>query len=202
MEPFQKSAKDAESTPELIVPGFYKDERSGILLWEKMSKALSIDCSVNTVGFATLQISYDEQEKQKAFDWQYGMWRLEGDSLLARCLDLCMYVQQSGNADFSHLIIEWPMFYESTKGQIAAEQSYTINLAAIGAYLAGFFHTPLERVKLVTAPQWKGNASKDVTARRFFRRFGVNHLHVDHNAIDACMMLLADAEKNGWLMPI
>jgi len=167
-----------------------------------MSKALSIDCSVNTVGFATLQISYDEQEKQKAFDWTYGMWKLEGLSLLERCRDLCHYIQQTDNADFTDLLIEWPMFYESTKGQIAAEQSYTINLAAVGAYLAGFFHTPVNRVRLITAPQWKGNASKEVTARRFFRKFDINHMHVDHNAVDACMMLLATAEKEGWLMPL
>lgn len=167
-----------------------------------MSKALSLDCSVNNVGFATLQITYDETEQQKAFDWEFGVWNLEGESLLDRCLDLCRYIQQTNNDDFSHLLIEWPMFYESTKGQIAATQSYTINLAAVGAYVAGFFHTPLDRIKLITAPQWKGNASKAVTARRFFRRFNINSLHVDHNAVDACMMLLAEAEKKGWLMPL
>lgn len=165
-----------------------------------MPKALSIDSSVNTVGFATLQIAIEED--QKAFYWEYGTWNLEGDDLLGRCRDLCHYVQQSGHDNFDHLIIEWPMFYESTKGQIAAQQSYTINLAAVGAYLAGFFHTPLEKVTLVTAPQWKGNATKDVTARRFFRQFGDNHLQVDHNAVDAVMMLLAHAEKKGWLQPL
>ena len=167
-----------------------------------MSKALSLDCSINDVGFATLQISYDEQEKQKAFDWSYGVWHLEGDSILQRCRDLCHYIQQTQNDDFTDLLIEWPMFYESTKGQIAAQQSYTINLACVGAYVAGFFALPVDRIRLITAPQWKGNASKAVTARRFFRRFDVNSLHVDHNAVDACMMLLAEAEKDGWLMPI
>lgn len=165
-----------------------------------MPKALSIDSSVNNVGFATLQICIEDG--QKAFYWQWGMWELDGSNLLHRCRDLCHCVQMTGNADFQELIIEWPMFYESTKGQIAAQESYTINLAAIGAYLAGFFHTPIERIDLVTAPQWKGNASKDVTKRRFFRQFGVNHLQLDHNAVDAVMMLLAKAQKLGWLQPL
>lgn len=202
MEPTPKSVTPAEPTPEPTVPGFYRDERSGIQLWKPMSKALSLDCSVNNVGFATLQISYDEEQQQKAFDWEFGVWNLEGEGLLDRCLDLCHYIQQTNNADFTDLLIEWPMFYESTKGQIAAQQSYTINLAAVGAFVIGFFHAPLDRVRLITAPQWKGNASKAVTARRFFRRFNINSLHVDHNAVDACMMLLAEAEKKGWLMPL
>ena len=186
----------------LIGRGFYKDERNGLWMWQKMSKALALDCSVNTVGFATLQIQYDEEDDNKAFHWTWGMWELEGYNLLSRCRDLCNYIQQTGNDDFVELIIEWPMFYTSERGQIAASQNYTINLAAIGAYVAGFFHLPVDKITLITAPQWKGQASKNVTARRFFRQFNLEAAQIDHNAIDATMMLLAHAEKQQWLLPL
>ena len=127
------------------------------------------------------------------------MWKLEGYNLLQRCADLRAYIQQTDNADFTDLILEWPTFYQSEKGEVAAKQSDTINLAAVAMYIAGFFHLDVTKIDLVTAPQWKGQAQKRVTARRFFQHFGVDALHVDHNAIDATMLLLARAKKHGWV---
>lgn len=157
-------------------------------------KVLSLDPSINFVGFATLQM-FDDGEQ----NWNWGMWELSGDNLLQRCADLRAYIQQSGNDDFTDLILEWPTFYGSQKGEIAAKQNYTINLAAIAMYTAGFFHLDVSRIELVTAPQWKGQADKRITARRFFEHFGENALHVDHNAVDATMLLLARAKKRGWI---
>lgn len=154
---------------------------------EERIKILSLDVSVVTVGFATLQLP-DQA-------WNWGSWKLEGYNFLQRCDDLRAYIQQSENADFTDLIIEWPTYYGSEKGQIAAKQNYTINLAGIAMYVAGFFHVPVDRVELVTAPQWKGTADKRITARRFFRNFGEDALQVDNHAVDAVMMLLARAKK-------
>src|SRR5580765_1051497 len=83
-------------------------------------KVLSIDPSVNTVGFATLQL-FDNDEQI----WSWGMWKLEGYNLLQRCADLRAYIQQTDNADFTDLILEWPTFYQSEKGEVAAKQSDT-----------------------------------------------------------------------------
>lgn len=157
---------------------------------QMVRKLLALDPSVNNVGFATLQI-FDNGQQQ----WTWGTWNLEGYNLLQRCADLCAYIQQSGNADFTDLILEWPTFYASEKGEVAAKQDYTINLAAIAMYCAGFFHLPVDRIELVTAPQWKGQADKRITARRFFKNFGYDALVVDHNTIDATMLLLARAKK-------
>lgn len=161
---------------------------------QRIRKALSIDPSINTVGFATLQI-FDNSEQE----WTWGMWELEGDNLLQRCADLPAYIQGSGNDDFTDLILEWPTYYGSQKGEIAAKQDYTINLAAVAMYTAGFFHLPVSQIELVTAPQWKGQAEKKITGRRFFKHFGVDSLQVDHNAVDATMLLLARAKKRGWI---
>lgn len=157
-------------------------------------KLLSLDPSVNQVGFATLQFSPEGEQM-----WTWGSWTLSGYNLLERCSDLCAYVQQSGNADFTDLILEWPTYYASDTGQIAAKMNYTINLAAIAMYVAGFFHTPVSRIDLVTAPQWKGQANKRITARRFFRNFGEEALQVDQHAVDAVMLLLARAKKRQLL---
>jgi hypothetical protein len=157
-------------------------------------KILALDPSVNQVGFATLQIS-PEGEQQ----WNWGSWTLDGYNLLQRCADLRAYIQQSGNDDFTHLILEWPTFYGSEKGQIAAKQNYTINLAAVAMYIAGFFRLDPDNIELVTAPQWKGSADKRITARRFFRVFGEDALQVDNHAVDAVMLLLARARKRRFI---
>ncbi len=157
-------------------------------------KILSLDLSVNQVGFATLQISPEGDQQ-----WNWGSWELSGYNFLQRCDDLRAYIQQSENADFTHLILEWPTFYGSEKGQIAAKQNYTINLAGIAMYIAGFFHLHIDNIELVTAPQWKGSADKRITARRFFRVFGEDALQVDNHAVDAVMMLLARAKKRRFI---
>jgi hypothetical protein len=149
---------------------------------------------VNTVGFATLQI-FDNGEQE----WAWGMFALEGYNLLQRCADLRAYIQQSGNDDFTDLICEWPTFYDSEEGNVAAKQNFTINLAAVASYIAGFFRLDTNRINLVTAPQWKGQAKKRMTARRFFNHFGIDAFKLDHNAVDATMLLLSQAKKNGWI---
>lgn len=169
-------------------------ELGGFSAPQQVRKALSLDPSVNNVGFATLQI-FDNGEQK----WTWGTWELSGYNLLERCSDLRAYIQQSGNDDFTDLILEWPTFYQSEKGELAAKQNYTINLAAIAMYIAGFFHLDVSRIELVTAPQWKGQADKRITARRFFAHFGENAIHKDHNTIDAVMLLLARAKKRGWI---
>lgn len=170
-----------------------------------MLKVLAIDPSVNDVGWGYMERSPTLYETETSglieyeWSWNWGVFHLEGWNLLQRCKDLVHRVHETGLTEFTHLIIEWPTFYESTKGQIAAASGYTIDLAAIGMYFAGWFHLETENIELVTAPEWKGNASKEVTQHRFFKQFGIDPRKEDHNAIDAVMMLLARARKKGWL---
>lgn len=170
------------------------------MLQNSILRVLAIDPSINNVGWAYLEITRNEAG-EKEMGWNWGVFNLDGWNLLQRCKDLVHYVDQQNLNEFDYLLIEWPMFYSSEKGQVAATESYTINLAAIGAYLAGWYHIPTENVELITAPQWKGNQTKAITARRFMKQFGCDPLKEDHNAIDATMMLLAHAQKAGWLMP-
>ena len=159
-------------------------------------KILSLDPSVNHVGWATLEIEKGESIESGSWDW--GCWELDGFNFNMRCQDLRDRIIEEGVGDFDTLVVEWPAFYDSMKGKVAAKQGHTLNLAGICMYVVGWFHMDCSQVHLVTAPQWKGNTPKQVTAKRFFDAFGVNHLKESEHAIDATMMLLAYGKKQSW----
>jgi hypothetical protein len=88
------------------------------------------------------------------------------------------------------LVLEWPAFFGSARGQVAAQQGHTINLAAVDGYIAGFFRVPPKDFHLVTANQWKGNLPKEITRKRFFHALGQKQIFkINHNAVDAVMLL-------------
>lgn len=72
----------------------------------------------------------------------------------------------------THFASEWPTFFNSTKGYIAATQNYTVGLASMVGYLAGQFNFKSEHITLWTPLQWKGSVPKHVTANRFIQAFG------------------------------
>lgn len=72
----------------------------------------------------------------------------------------------------THFASEWPTFYASTKGKIAASCGYTIDLAGMVAYLAGRFGLPPDFITLWKPEQWKGSVPKHVTKAKFIRLFG------------------------------
>lgn len=161
-------------------------------------KILAIDPSVmNRAGYATLKIEWAngdyktpaaQRGKIITEEWDWGAWEISGMNFKMRCADLRDYIAHD-IGEFDMLVLEWPCFYSGQKGRVAAQQGYTINLAGIAMYIAGWFHIPHQMFFLYTAPDWKGTVKKAVTARRFFKLFGLNETEVDHNAIDATMML-------------
>lgn len=165
----------------------------------KPMKILALDPSVmNRCGWATCDLEWGPDGKLTKELWNWGFWEISGMNFQMRCNDLKDYIEQSPEVqEFTHLVCEWPTFYDSAKGQIAAQQGYTINLAGIAMFIAGWFHVTHQRLCLYTAPDWKGTVKKAVTARRFFKLFGLDEMKVDHNAIDACMMLVYHCKKTG-----
>lgn len=153
-----------------------------------MSRKLSLDPSVNTVGWCVR----DDTNGEESWDW--GMWELSGLNFKMRCWDLVGYIEEVIGS-FDQLLIEWPTYYDSEKGKVAGRQNYTINLAGLGMFVAGHFRVASKNLFLYTAPEWKGNVAKQVTARRFYKLFDVNVNTVDHNAIDATMMLVEHERK-------
>jgi len=144
-------------------------------------KLLSLDVSVNNVGWAT----YDTETKK----WAWGCWTLCGYNYSMKLTDLKDRIIEEGHKDVDHLIVEWPMFYQSTKGMIAAHNNYTIDLAGVCMYIAGWLQLDHRHFHLITASKWKGQVPKAITARKFFRHFGISVGKVVEHAIDATMML-------------
>lgn len=164
----------------------------------KKMRILSIDPSVaNRAGWACVYLAWDAAGKLLWDKWDFGSFELNGTNFQMRCSDLKDHIMHLG-FDFDTLVIEWPTYYSGEKGQIAAQQGYTINLAGIAMYIAGYFQVDFRRLHLYTAPDWKGTVRKAITARRFFRMFGMSEMKVDHDTIDAVMMLVWHCKKKGY----
>lgn len=168
-------------------------------------KMLALDPSVmNRCGWAAVTLKWENSEdlplhkrgKLIQEDWDFGSFEISGMNFQMRCSDLKDYIIQLG-FEFDTLVIEWPAFYTGDKGAVAAQQGYTINLAGIAMYIAGFFQIDFRRLFLYTAPTWKGTIKKAITARRFFKLFDVRDVDVDHDQVDAAMMLVYHLKKQG-----
>lgn len=147
-------------------------------------RILTIDPSVNNVGFCL----FDSSKRKLKNQWQWGAFALEGTNYAMRMVDLYeLLLEKFGIPD--HLVTEWPSFFSSAKGHIAAHQNYTIDLAGICGYIAGRMGFNHRQWTMVTATQWKGSVSKDITARKFFRVFGKETRLISEHAIDATMMM-------------
>lgn len=168
-------------------------------------KILALDPSVmNRCGWAVADLAWEKEDTVPLArrgnlikeTWDWGFWEINGMNFQMRCADLRDHISHMG-FDFDQLVCEWPTFYDSTKGQVAAQQGYTVNLAGIAMYIAGWFQVRHQNLFLYTAPDWKGTVKKAVTQHRFYKLFGINSMTVDHNAVDATMMLVYHCRKIG-----
>jgi hypothetical protein len=152
---------------------------------------LSIDPSVaNRTGWATYAT------EAGTFNWGY--WTLDGMNFKVRCRDLIHRMNDEHGIDgWEELVAEWPMYYNNESGRIAAQQGYTINLAGLIMHTVGWFQLPAAKVHLYTAPQWKGSVPKQVTQRRFFKMFDIDPRSLEHDTIDAIMMLVYHLKEKG-----
>lgn len=147
-------------------------------------RILMIDPSKNNVGWATLNTGCKKRERA----WKWGTWHPQGHNLQMRMVDLAQTIEAE-IPEFDFLITEKPMFFSSERGQVAAHQNYTIDLAAISYFIAGWFKMDHRRHFPITANQWKGQVTKEITARRFFAAFPkIEKGSLSEHAIDAVML--------------
>lgn len=149
-------------------------------------RIVAIDPSVNNVGWAI----FDSEKKSKdgRAAWSWGKWSLEGDNYQMRLVDIVDRMSEV-IGELHILITEWPMFFSSQAGQVAAHNNYTINLAGMCGYIAGRYNLNHRQWITVTANTWKGTVSKGVTARKFFRYFKRDTNRFSDHEIDAVMIL-------------
>jgi hypothetical protein len=150
---------------------------------------LSIDPSVNNVGWCLL----NTEGKTIRERWRTGLIKPEGINYAMRCVSLLQELQvilQGLETKVHHLVTEWPTFFDSSVGHMAARQNYTVNLAGICGFMAGSLRMDHRSWHMVTATEWKGSVAKNVTQRKMFRHFGKKFLgKISEHEIDATMLL-------------
>lgn len=144
---------------------------------------LFLDPSVNNVGWGTL----DTTKKKKKNAWKWGLWKIEGVNYQMKLLDLIQCIQME-IGHFDCLISEWPAFFDNERGQVASRQNYTIDLAGVCMYVAGWFHMDHRNHFPLTASSWKGMVQKHVTSVKFLRTFNIRPDKISEHAIDAVML--------------
>lgn len=163
-------------------------------------KIVAIDPSVHNVGWAMIEgLTHDENgwHSEDAV-WTFGNWIISSNSFTFKLKEIVEWIIldcDGLDSDKDWLVAEWPAYFEGMKGNIAAKAGHTINLAAIDTYIAGYFRLEWKNIHLITAVDWKGSVSKEITKMRFFKHMGITPFKVDHNAIDAVMMLLTFCKR-------
>ena len=153
-------------------------------------KILAIDPSVNNVGVAFYDTE-TEQLKTTCFHPK----RNKDTTVLAVAKQIVSHLHLNGNGrgQVDAIVIEQPNWQGSTKGLIAMQQGYTLDLAFLVGYLSSWLWCPL--TFLPTPMQWKGTVPKAATKKRVERRFG--ELQVSEHEYDAIGMImwLLDSDK-------
>lgn len=156
-----------------------------------MQYLIAIDPSINNLGFADLQI--DDKGKPT---WFTELLNPEG-SLQRRVKYICHHyilkrIRKIGNHPHN-LIMEMPTFMTGSKGLIAAQKGYTIDLAYIIGAIQGMLDLSPLNVFLYTPQQWKGQKPKSATKAQHKRIFGFDLPSQDE--CDAKMMLYFHCKK-------
>ncbi len=164
-------------------------------------KIVSLDPSINETGWACLKGMERKDDRvwdDTNSDWSWGVFKLKGISLSYKLKELVEYMimEFDGLDEEDWLVVEWPQYFNQPRGQVSIMQGHLFNLAAIDTYVAGYFRLPPQNWFPITAPNWKGSVSKEITRRRFFKAMGLPQIYkVNHNAVDAVMMLLEFARR-------
>lgn len=168
-------------------------------------KIFSLDPSINDVGWAVIEKLYRDKDdviRAEKAEWRYGNWKLSGHSFSAKLQEIAEYIIMEVDGlnedEGDWVLLEWPAYFGSQKGQVSAQMGHTLNLAGIDGYVAGYFRLPWQSLHFITANQWKGSVSKNITWMRFCRVMGTKQIYkVNHNAVDAVMMLLEFCKRRG-----
>lgn len=135
---------------------------------------------------------------ERSSKWSWGYFDMGALGLIARLREIVQFIGMIYPDGHDIFIGEYPTFYNVERGHIAAIRGDTTNLAAINGYVAGHFRLPPNQIHFITATKWKGSVSKEITRQRFFKSFGIaKHYKIDHNAVDAAMMLLTWCQRTG-----
>lgn len=154
---------------------------------------LSVDPSVNHVGFAILQLDTKE--------WEWDVVETDkSESLPQKCLSIAERLKRAiAGRKLVQLVMEYPAFFTGTKGAIAAQKGYTIDLAFTLGFYFGTFQLDQFSVFNYKPMEWKGQKPKKAIEAWFLRTFGTEHRGTSDHAYEAAMMLYWHAETKRLL---
>lgn len=145
---------------------------------------LSVDPSVNNLGVAL----YDPDAQN--FEWALimptGSFLTDRINSIHTELSRWLRYRNTSFDGIYELVCEFPMFFNSEKGAVAATMGFTHPLAAICGYLAGV--CKFAKVRFYTPIQWKGNLTKAAIQFRFEQLFPNTLLPSEHEQ-EAVVML-------------
>lgn len=143
-------------------------------------RILAIDPSVNHVGWAI----HDTTTRQ----WEGGsIDLLKGGNIHLKCREICIHLNRF--KPFDQFVYEKPTFMASTKGRIAAQKGYTMDLAFICGFVAASFGIDPFDIFGYTPMKWKGNVPKRATEAKYYRHFERELPPPSEHQIDATMLL-------------
>lgn len=176
---------------------------------------LALDPSVRSMGWATVNLN--EAMGNDYYDIKNnGLWNYElitmhpTKSIQYRWEQAFLQLEESLALEGivpTHFASEWPTFFNSMRGKIAAQENHTLNLSSMVGYLAGKLNFKNEHIVLWTPMQWKGTTPKNVTRNQFVHYFGEGAKRLARTAsddvIDAIMiarywLTIYDRKKFYW----
>lgn len=145
-------------------------------------KILAIDPSVNNIGIAI----YDTRTKKL----QTYTLHPNSTSLIGKCIQAMVYCRLRMDGQIiDRLVAEYPTFQGSTKGKIAAQRGYTLDLAFIVGYISASIGLLSKDIHLPTPMQWKGTMPKEAVGHRFQKVYGIDYKSVTDHEFEAAMMI-------------
>ena len=139
-----------------------------------------------------LQIDDDDNRH-----WKWGLIRPQGFNYIGKLYDIAEMLSLYLEEQPTEFVVEWPQFFNSAKGATAAVQGDTILLAGVCSFLMGYFK--IRDSTLRTAVEWKGSVPKQITMRRFLKHFDQKWHQLNHNVVDAIMILHDHCTRKGYI---
>lgn len=150
---------------------------------------LAIDPSVNNVGLAVYDTTTNKLKTRLLHPSRDFKGAAESQSMLHLSISVLrtILIEFLQGRKIDKLVIEYPNWQGSTKGLIAMQKGYTLDLAFLGGVLASGFNLACANVYTPTPLGWKGNAPKSATEHRVQKEFGM--LQISEHEYDAIGMI-------------
>lgn len=160
-----------------------------------MPTIFSFDPSINDIGWCV---------KTNLGSWEGGTISLPSEFNLPQRLNRIKRILHDTvySQSIEQIVYEQPTFMTSTKGKIAAQKGYTIDLGIVCGFIIGCFDISPHDTFCYTPQQWKGSVPKRVTEAKYYREFSIQDTgdrHISDHEIDATMLLKYHCEKMKYL---